>query len=283
MKLHSVTEMGPVAGVCCRQSRLRGAVGALILSAILVGAIFLGRHVGAPWFVWGGCAVVAGLFVPIVIRDALAKFRSTNWVLRVDPDGLWINLRSFQQRSAAEAATVVQVNYEEIDHAHWHIDTWTTPTSNSRSLQTWTTPTSTGRSVQWKLESLDLHLVSDDTRDLALALAEGHASSKDASPSVTVPAPGAIRIAWRGHGLGHDVVPALGQVLAEMSERVTVTDTTRTDRPDWRRLSEAELDEQIEHLVRWGDEGGAIVLLMRRRGYSSTEAHKFVAELATRA
>jgi hypothetical protein len=268
MKLHSVTEMGEVAGLCCRQSRLRAAVGALILSAILVGAVILGRQVGAPWFVWGGLAVLAGLFVPIVLRDAFAKFRSTNWVLRAHPDGLWINFRSLQTRSAAEAAAVVQVNYEEIDHAHRHIDAWTTPTIK-------------GGSVQWKLESLDLHLVSDDTRYLALALAEERAAGKGTSPSVVVPAPGVLRIAWRGHGLNHDVVPALDRVLAEMSPRITVTDTTRTDRPDWRRLSEAELDEQIELLVRWGDQR-ATELLMRRRGYSATEAHKFLTELATR-
>jgi hypothetical protein len=269
MKLHSVTEMGEVAGVCCRQSRLRGAVGALIFSALLVGAVFLARHAGAPWFVWGGCAVAAGLFVPILIRDALAKFRSTNWVLRTHPDGLWINLRSFQKRPAAEAATVVQVTYEEIDRAHRHIDTWTTPTPK-------------GGSSHWKLESLDLHLASDDTRDLALALAEERASGTGASPPVTIPSPGVLRIAWRGHGLNHDVVPALDRVLAEMSQRVTVTDTTRTDRPHWYRLSEAELDEQIELLVRWGDQVGASKLLMRRRGYSATEADKFVTELATR-
>src|SRR5207248_2795068 len=89
-------------------------------------------------------------------------------------------------------------------------------------------------------------------------------------------------IAWRGHGLGHDVVPALDRVLAEMSPRVTVTDRTRTDRPDWRRLSDAELDELIEQLVRWGDGGGAMQLLMRRRGYSATEAHVSVASSASR-
>ena len=269
MKLHSVTEKGEVAGVCCRQSPLWGAVGALILCAILVGTRFLARHVGAPWFVWGGCVVLAGLIVPIVIRDALAKFRSTNWVLRVNPDGLWINLLSYRKRPAAEAATVVHVNYEEIDHAHRHIDTWITPASS-------------GGSTHWKLVSLDLHLVSDDARDLALALAEERAADKGASPSVAVPAPGVIRIAWRGHGLGHDVVPALDRVLAEMSPRVTVTDRTRTDRPDWRRLSDAELDELIEQLVRWGDWGGAMQLLMRRRGYSATEAHVFVEELVAR-
>jgi hypothetical protein len=212
---------------------------------------------------------VAVLFVPILIQDALAKFRSTNWVVRVDPDGLWINLLSFRKQPAVEAATVVKVPYEEIDRALRHIDTWTTPTPR-------------GGTRHWKLESLDLHLVSDDTRDLALALSEERASGHGASPSVTIPAPGVLRIAWRGHGLNHDVVPALDQVLAEMSRRVTVTDTTRTDRPNWHRLSEAELDEQIELLVRWGDQQGACKLLERRRGYSATEADKFVTELATR-
>lgn len=255
--------------MCYRQSRLKGAVGGLIFSAVLVGAIFFARHVGAPWFVWGGCAVVAGLFVPIVIRDALAKCRSTNWVLRTDTDGLWVNLLSFRNQPAAESATVVQVPYEEIDHAHRHIDTWTMPTSK-------------GGSCHWKLESLDLHLVSGDTRDLALALAEERASGIGDSPSVTVPALGVIHIAWRAHGLGHDVVPALDQVLAEISQRVTVRETTQTDRPDWRRLSEAELDEQIELLVRWGQQFEAGELLMRRRGYSATEAHKLVTELATK-
>ena len=272
MKLLSVTEIGQVAGVCCRQSRLRGVGGALIWLIILVGGIFFWRHFGAPWFVWGGWAVLAVLFVPVVVRDTRAKFRPTNWVVRVEPDGLWINLRSLQARAAAEAATVVRVNYDEIDHAHRHIDTWTTPMEES-SLA----------SCHWKLESLDLHLVSDDTRDAARALARERAASKGASPSVTVPAPGVLRIAWRGPGLNHDVVPALDRVLAEMSSRVTVTDTTRTDRPDWNKLSEAELDEQIQHLVRWGDPwGGASQLLRRRRGYSGTEAYKFVTELATR-
>jgi hypothetical protein len=248
---------------------LRGAVGALIFSAILVGSVFLLRYCGMPWFVWGGWAVVTALLVPVIVRDALAKFRPTNWVMRVDPDGLWINLRSWQKRAGAEAAAVARVNYDEIDHAHRHIDAWTTRSIN-------------GGSCHWKLESLELDLASDDTRDLERALAEERASGKGASPSVTVPAPGVIRIAWWGPGLNHDVTPALGRVLAEMGGRVTVTDATRTDRPDWSRLSEAEQNEQIEHLVRWGFDDGATELLMRRRGYSATEAHKFVTQLAAR-
>src|SRR4051812_3329063 len=134
---------------------------------------------------WGAFAVLAVLVVPAAFRDVLARFRPTNWVLRVDAEGLWINLRSYRTRAADDAATVVRLSYDEIDQAHRHIDTWTTPTEESSSA-----------SCHWKLEALELHLVSGDTRDLARALARERAVGKGASPSVAVPAPGVVRIAW---------------------------------------------------------------------------------------
>lgn len=267
MKLQSVTEMGQVDGLCCRQSPLRGAIGAVIFTAILTGGVFAAWYAGARWFLWGGGAVLVALFVPVAIRDVVAKFRPTNWVLWADFDGLWINLRSYA-RPAAGAATVVRLKYEEIDHAHRHSDTWTGPSQNG--------------SVQWKLECLDLHLVGHDTRGLARALAEQRDSGQGAYPPVTLAGPGVIRVAWRGHGLGHDVAPALDKVLAEISPRVTVTDATRTDRPDWMNLNDAELDEQVEHLVRWSDQPAAVELLVRRRRCSRTDAYKLVTDLATK-
>src|SRR5205823_1067858 len=93
---------------------------------------------------------------------------------------------------------------------------------------------------------------------------------------VTVPSPGIVRIAWRGHGNG--VVPGLGRVLDELSPHLQLADPTRTDRPRWDRLSEAELDELVAQLVRSGD-SAASALLIRRRGCSATEAHKLVEEL----
>jgi uncharacterized membrane protein len=54
MKLQTVKEMGPVAGLCCRQSPLRGAIGGLIVCTFIIGAAFLCWHRGLPWYVWGG-------------------------------------------------------------------------------------------------------------------------------------------------------------------------------------------------------------------------------------
>jgi hypothetical protein len=267
MRLHSGAEMSEGPGLCCRQSRLRGVAGGLFACAFIIGTVFLWHRSGFPKFVWVGGAVMMALVVPNFIRTVIARFRSTNWLLQVDSDGLWINLRSLQRNSAAAAATVVHLRYGEIACVHRHIDTWSTPSNRAGS-------------VQWKKESLDLHLASVDTRGLLPALAEARAADWNAPVSVILPAPDVIRIAWRGHG--HDVAPGLRRVLAELGQRVAVADTTRTVRPDWRQLSDDELNEQIEQLVRWGDTLEASDLLIKRRGCSATEAHKIVEDLSTR-
>jgi hypothetical protein len=102
---------------------------------------------------------------------------------------------------------------------------------------------------------------------------------KGTHQAVTVPSAGVVRIGWRGHG--NDVVPPLARVLDELSLHVKVEEPTRTDRPHWLKLNEAELDELIAHLVRSGDDMAASQLLMRRRGCSATEAHKLVEETAS--
>jgi hypothetical protein len=263
--------MDQVAGVCCRQSPLRGLVGSLIVCAFLIGFVFLLRQRGVPWFVWGGCAVLATLLERLFLADALAKFRSTNWLLWIRPDGLWVNLRSYQNYHLPDAATVLHLPYEEIACAHRHLETWSTPSSRGTV------------STQWKEESLELHLASGDTQEIAQALANERglkAGFKGPHQSVTVPSPGVVRIAWRGNG--NDVVPGLARVFHELSPYLKLADPTRTDRPNWHRLSEAELDALVAQLVRSGDQLEAGRLLMSCRGCSATEAHKLVEQLNTR-
>ena len=138
-------------------------------------------------------------------------------------------------------------------------------------------------STQYKEESLELRLASGDTREITQALATERclpAGLKSTHQSVTVPSPGVVRIAWRGNS--NDVAQGLGRVLDELSPYLELADPTRTDRPHWERLSEAELDELVAQLVRSGDRIAAIDLLIRRRGYSATEAHQLVEELDAR-
>ncbi len=262
-----------MAGVCCRESRLWGAVGGLVLCAAFVGIAFLWRYAQAPVPVWALCAIVAAVVVPLVARDVAAKFRSTNWLLWAHPDGLWVNLRSYQNYHLPEAATVLHLPYEEIACARRHVETWSTPG-----------PVGHDPDTLWKEESLELRLAPGDTREIAQALANERglkAGIKGTGQPVTVPSPGVVRIGWRGHGNG--VVPGLGRVLDELSPYVKLADPTRTDRPRWDRLSEAELDELLAQLIRSGDRIAAGALLIRRRGCSANEAHKLMEELSARA
>ncbi len=138
--------MGEADGLSCRQSPLRGLVGSLIVCAFLIGTVFLWRRLGT-WFVWGSYAVLAALLAIWFIADALAKFRSTNWLLWLCPDGLWINLRSYQNPHLPEAATVLHLPYDEIACARRHVETWSTPGARGGLTVT-----------QWKQESLELSL-----------------------------------------------------------------------------------------------------------------------------
>ena len=272
MKVDLPKNMDRMAGTCCRQAPLRGLVGSLIFCAVLIGLVFFLWQQGFPWFAWGGFAVLAALLVPWLLYDALAKFRSTNWLLWLGPEGLWINLRSYQNRHLPEAATVLHLGYEEIASVRRHLETWSTPSEPSSLAGT-----------HWKQESLELSLVSGETSQIAKALVDERgrrAGIKGPHQAVTVPAAGVVRIAWRGHG--NDVVPPLTRVLDELSRHVKVHQPTRRDRGDWCKLSEAELDELVAQLARSGDDLKAAQLLIRRRGCSATEAHKLVQEQASR-
>jgi hypothetical protein len=77
--------------------------------------------------------------------------------------------------------------------------------------------------------------------------------------------------------------PSLKRVLHELAQFVPVEEPRRLDRDNWRDLSPDELDDQVLALVQAGDRMAATQLLVRSRGYSTTEAHQFVNELHAKA
>jgi hypothetical protein len=220
--------------------------------------------------------------LPLFAGDVRARFRPTNWLVWVRADGLWINLRSYQDQSEQDALAVVELGYREIAEVGRRIERYTTPSSN-------------GGSVQHKLVSLDVHLLEADSGELAAALAANRnrkqpewgclgfirGSSKPAHFSVTLPTPKLMRVAWYG-GAHHGVSPSLARVLARLAENVRVAEEVRDERADWRKLTDEEIDNQVLELVSRGNRMDAIHLLVRRRGYSHTDAHRFVEDLTRR-
>jgi len=265
----------------CRQGRLAGTLMTVVMGSLLVGGTIFWWRVGAPWFVTGPCALISTLIVPLLWGDVRARFRATNWTLWIQPDSLFINVRSYQDRSADDVISVVHINYRDIASVSKHIET-----SNM--------PDSEGDSRRSKLTSLDIRLTHPDTKDLASALkANRHRAQPERvslgfirvrdTPSnfvVSLPEDDVIRIAWRGEHTW--IAPSLPRTLASLEGRVAIGETSRRDGKALAQLSEADLDDRIVSLVQAGDRIGAITLLESQRGYSTTDACTFVDALTER-
>ena len=76
-----------------RYSRLRAALGATILTGSAFGAFIFGSLKGA----WLGYYVAAVLFMVLLIFQKLitARFRPSNWLMRMTDHGLFIKFRSY--------------------------------------------------------------------------------------------------------------------------------------------------------------------------------------------
>ena len=231
---------------------------------------------------WGLTGAFALFLVPMLLGDLLARFRSTNWILWLQPDGLWINLRSYQNHHLDDAPVVAFLEYREIASAGLQIQSFSTPATSGRGTRT------------WKVQSLHLRLKHAETQPMRDALAAERkappatrnclgvkVSSRATHFAVTLPADDLIRIAWRG-GTGNSLAPRLKHVLQQLALHVEVTEASRQQHGDWRQLSDAEVGDQILALVQTGATFEAVRLLKQRKGYTIAEARRFVDELAAR-
>lgn len=287
MQLYAARKVNPdKSGLLCRQSRVGSILGIAVLSAILVGAPVMWRLLEAPWPLWGGCAALALALVPLLLHDLLLRLRSSNWLLWIRRDGLWINFRSYQDAHAPDdAPAVVHVPFSEIKNIQPLVESYTTPSGDR------------GSSVHRREESLLIHLKDNDAGALREALAAErsrkpaertvlgfiHIASKATHFPVSVSEPSMIRLAWRG-SQGNCVSPNLKRVLEHVDQvanaRIAIaTEPQRQDLPSWDEMDEAQLDELIRRHVESGDRIEAIRLLVRRKGYSTTEAHRRIEAL----
>jgi hypothetical protein len=219
-------------------------------------------------------ASLMAIWLSGVVRKA---FRSTNWLMRIAPDGLWINLRSYLNRDFAPAATVLFVPYAEIAGVGEH--------SVKREER------NNGRITTWTDRYLEIHLVEPALAELAAEIAEERrrraegvhlgglvtSSGRHQHVPVTVPRDDLVRIAWRGRQ--DFVVPRLKNVLRELTATCNVLEPTTEDAANVDVLTAEDLDRLILERVETGDTFGAIKLLRNQRGYSLKDAKQFIDEL----
>jgi hypothetical protein len=284
MKLHRSCDFTPDGtGLVCRQARWAGIAGVLVFGGACSACTVFLWWFGAWSIFWIGSGLFTLLLGALFVGDVRARFRPTNWLLWIRRDKLLVHFRCYQDQTPLDTVGIIELDYAEILEVRRHIERYTTPNSD-------------GGSVSHKLTSIEIQLAERADGGLESALAESRRREQPwrthlgfirgrsglTTFSLTLPMADVIRIAWRGGG-GHWVTPSVRRVLDALSAHVKIGDGVREDRDDWRKLSDAELDDQILAFIRTGNRLEAKQLLVRRRGFTLTEAHKFVEELSQRA
>jgi hypothetical protein len=197
--------------------------------------------------------------------------------MRIAPDGLWINIRSYQNHQLPPGRTIVHLVYDEIDQVREHV--WKRTERSSDGTTMWTDRYLDIRLVAMVAEELRAEIAEERRRHVASSHLGGmvKSCSRSGHVPVTVFDDKTIRLAWRGR---FDwISPSIRSILRDLEGRVTVGSATHSELSNSKKLTSEEVDNLMLQLVESGDKLGAVKLLTDRRGYSTTEAHRFVEEL----
>jgi hypothetical protein len=281
---HDLPDSGQ--GLRCHQSRLAGVVGFIVWCGVLSIAPILGWQKDLPWVLGLGIAL-AVVLVPVLLMDMVARFRATNWILQIDSDGVWINLRSYQDKVSA-APSVMHLDFDEIASVGSHVETYSTPSEQKRPG----THGAIGGTTYWHATFLEIQLNEEQITEFKAALNSLRSQpASDQHPSPPMQArkrpcplwlvsPFVFRMAWvSGHG--HLVVPRLTNVLNQLETYAQIAAPTQKDWPTWRELTANQVDELASELVNvYGDDFAATKLLIQVGGATQTEAWRLTQQFA---
>ena len=260
-----------------RYSRLRAVLGAAGLTGSALGAFIFGWTKNA----WLAYYVAAVLFIVLLIFQKLitARFRLSNWLLRMTDNGLFIKFRSYLNSHFDDRdLTVVFIPYSEIRSARSLRERRELPDQDEGNR-----PGTTTKARQ----TVEFELAGDST-PLARALARER--ERIFSKSVI----GAGRVSTRYQHLpvqlGHrtllqiewGVVPG-AQILLDALTRHSLVRNPADVSKSFVNLDKLSREEQEAHLldlVASGDMMSAVTLARRLYAFDLTAAKQFVEELA---
>jgi hypothetical protein len=258
-------------------SRARALFGFFVLLAAATALILL------SWSKqnWLGHYVAGMILLCLVIyqKSITARFKPSNWLVRVTDHGLYIKFRSYLNcHFPAEDHTVVFVPFAEIRSAKRVDETRHSPDRDDHNR-----PTQTMRKLRW----LELELTGD-SRQLAIALnsenetalAKTRVGAEKPSTRyrhfpVLLTAPDRLRIEWT-------VIPKMQTMLDALTRHTMVrpAEAQTKDFNDLEKLSRAEQEARLLELAEAGDKLGAIALARRLYGYDLAAAKEFIEGLA---
>jgi hypothetical protein len=258
-------------------SGFRAVTGAMILVVIALGALVFGWLKNA-WIAYYVAAVVA-ICLLIFQRLVTARFRSSNWLIRMTEHGLFVKFRSYLNHHFSDQdPTVVSLPYSDIRSVKLVKERQELPDRDDTNQST---------KIIRTRRIIDLELAGDSTQ-LAQALAKerervfakptqcaGRTSSRYQHFPVRLASPMLLRIEW-------GVVPDAQTFLDSLTRHTLVRDSDETSRDfvNLDGLSREEQEVRLRELVESGEMIGAVTMARKLYSYDLTTAKHFVEGLA---
>ncbi len=259
-----------------RYSRWRAGTGAIILAAAALALIAFGRlnNTWIPYYIAGVIIVTLLIFHNLVT----ARFRPTNWLVRMTDDGLFIKFRSYlNYRFSDQDPTVVFIPYSEISSAKLVKERQAIPDRDGGNRRA--TTIRTRRFIELELagnsEQLANALASESKRVLAKPAEGGSSvSTRYQHLPVQLATPNLLRIEW-------GVVPNAQTILDALTRHTLVDHATAVSKNfvNLDGLSREEQESRLLELAQSGDMIGAVTMARTLYAYDLATAKNFVESL----
>jgi len=257
-------------------SKPRAVTGALLLSGIAFGVTLFGWLKGL-WLAYYVAAVIV-IYLLILQKLFTARFRPTNWLVRMTDDGLFIKFRSYLNHGFPdEDLTVVFIPYSDIRSAKLIKERQELPDRDQANRKASTVRTR--RFVELELadnmDRLAAALTNESKRVFAKPNQGGAAvSTRYQHLPVRLSSPGTLRIEW-------GVVPAAQNLLDALAHHTLVRpgDDTAKDFAHLEGLQRKEQEARLLELAESGDRIGAVALARQLYAYDLTTAKEFIDSL----
>lgn len=252
-----------------RHSPARALVAACVILASAAGLVVWARLAHAWLAYYLAAVLVIGLVV--LRRLVLARFAPSNWLVRVRPDGVFVQFRSYlNQHFSEQDVTVVFIPRGEIRAVRLVRERRDIPDRDDSPRRTRGVTRQTRRLVELEL--------AGDTGLLARALADESARRARGTTYRDYPArlvaPATLELEW-------SVVPSGDVFLRSLAGRVAVAPTVDRE-GDYTALATLGADEQrrrLRELAQTGQTMTAIHLARRLYGYDLAEARSLIERL----
>jgi hypothetical protein len=257
-------------------SRMRAVAGATLLAVVAIAAFVFAWLKGA-WPMYYIGALMA-LCLLIYQRLIIGRFRSSNWLLRMTDNGLFVKFRSYLNHHFSDQdLTVVFLSYSEIRSARM-VERQELPDRDQQSGTTTRTRRTLELELAGSITEFAKALATERERVFIKINRGGEKiSTRYHHFPVRLVLPTVLRIEW-------GVVPGIQSILDALTRYTFVQSAAEATKnyANLDQLSRQEQETRLVELAESGDMIGAIAIARRLYSYDLTAAKQFVEGLMSK-